>query len=65
MASIDQKVVSMVFDNSKFQGAVTNTLGMLQKLTQALKLDKAASGLGDISKAARNVDLSSCQISGE
>ena len=59
MASIDQKVVSMVFDNSKFQGAVTNTLGMLQKLTQALKLDKAASGLGDISKAARNVDLSS------
>ena len=59
MASIDQKVVSMVFDNSKFQGAVTNTLGMLQKLEQALKLDKAASGLGDISKAARNVDLSS------
>ena len=59
MSSIDQKVVSMVFDNSKFQGAVTNTLGMLQKLTQALKLDKAASGLGDISKAARNVDLSS------
>ena len=59
MSSIDQKVVSMVFDNSKFQGAVTNTLGMLQKLTQALKLDKAANGLGDINKAAKNVDLSS------
>lgn len=58
MTSIDQKVVSMVFDNSKFQGAVTNTLSMLQKLTQALKLDKAANGFGDINKAAKNVDLS-------
>lgn len=47
----------MVFDNSRFQGAVGNTLSTLKRLEQALKLDKASSGLEGISKAASQIDV--------
>ena len=57
MASIDQKVVSMTFDNSKFQGAVSATLGILKKLEESLKLDNASKGLDGITKAANQVDI--------
>lgn len=57
MASIDQKIVSMVFDNSRFRGAVDSTLGMLKKLEGALKLDKAANGFDKLGASAKKVDL--------
>lgn len=58
MASVDQKVVSMVFDNSRFQGAVAATLGTLKKLEQALQMGNASKGLEGVSKAASQINLS-------
>mgnify|MGYP003618214762 CR=1 FL=1 len=58
MASVDQKVVSMVFDKSRFQGAVAATLGTLKKLEQALQMGNASKGLEGVSKAASQINLS-------
>ena len=39
--SIDEKIVSMQFDNSKFESNAQQSISTLDKLKEALKLDKA------------------------
>ena len=56
--TIDERVVSMQFDNKQFESGVQTSLSTLDKLKKALKLDDAAKGLDGISAAARKCDLS-------
>ncbi len=58
MAIIDDKVVAMSFENSKFQSGVSQTLSALDKLKAALNFGKAGKGFDDLDAAAKKVDLS-------
>lgn len=56
--TIDEKVVEMRFDNKQFESGVRTSMSTLDKLKRALKLDDAAKGLDNISKSAKNFDVS-------
>lgn len=55
---IDERVVSMQFDNSKFEKNVSTTMSTLDKLKQKLNLDGAAKSFENIDSAAKKVNLS-------
>lgn len=52
---IDNKVVSMEFDNSNFERNVSTSLSTIEKLKQALNFKGAERGFDDISSAARKL----------
>ena len=56
--TIDEKVVSMQFDNRNFESNVKTSLSTLDKLKQSLHLKGASKGLEDVGAAAKNCDLS-------
>ena len=56
--TIDERVVSMQFDNKHFESNVQTSLSTLDKLKQRLNLTGAAKGFDNISAAARNVNMS-------
>lgn len=58
MANVDDKVVSMSFESSKFETGVSRTISALDKLKASLNFPNAGKGLSDISSAADKVDLS-------
>ena len=58
-ATIDDRIVSLEFDNDQFEKGVSESLTTLEKLKQSLKMDDAAKNLSAISDAGRKVDLSS------
>ena len=55
--TVDERVVSMQFDNRHFETNVKTTLSTLDKLKQSLKLDNASKGMNDVAEAARKCDL--------
>lgn len=57
-ASIDDKVVAMSFESSKFESGVHSTLSALDKLKAALHFPGAGKGLEEISAASKRLDLS-------
>jgi len=57
MASVDNRVVRMEFDNAVFQKKIADTLTSLSHLDKALKLTGATKGLTDVSAASKKVDL--------
>lgn len=56
---VDERVVSLEFDNQNFESNVATSLNTLDKLKQKLNLPGATQGLENVSKAASNVDLTS------
>ena len=56
--NIDERVVSMQFDNKHFEKNVQVTMGTLDKLKQKLNFKGATKGLEDINAAANKVDMS-------
>lgn len=58
MTSIDQRIVQMVFDNSKFESAVKTTMQTLDNLSSKLNLGKAAKGFNELDKASKSVTFS-------
>ena len=56
--TIDERVVSMQFDNRQFEKNVSHTMTTLGKLKQSLKFDGASKGLDDINSAAGKVNMS-------
>lgn len=59
MATIDDKVVAMSFESSKFESGVQNTIKALDQLKASLqKLPSSGKGLDDIGAAAKRIDLS-------
>src|SRR5580765_1280143 len=55
MATIDDKVVAMSFESSKFESGVNSSISAIEKLKAALKFDGASQGLSNIDKAASGV----------
>ena len=55
---VDERVVSLEFDNKQFESATQQTMSTLDKLKAALKFPSSSKGLDSISKAAKNVDFS-------
>lgn len=56
--TVDERVVSMEFDNSRFEKNVSTSLSTLDKLKRALRLDGAAKGLEEINTTAERIDMS-------
>ena len=56
--TIDEKVVSMQFDNKNFEANVSTSLSTLDKLKKKLNLDGASKGLENINSAVKNFDVS-------
>lgn len=54
---IDERVVEMKFDNSKFESNAQTTLSTIDKLKQALRFENASEGINEVSKAAGNLKL--------
>lgn len=56
--TVDERVVSMQFDNKHFESNVKTTMSTLDKLKKSLNLEKSAKGLENINSAAKNCNLS-------
>lgn len=56
--TIDEKVVSMQFDNAQFEKNVHTSMNTLNQLKQSLDLTGAAKGLEGINAAAKGFDMS-------
>ncbi len=56
--TVDERVVSMQFDNAKFEKNVQTSMRTLEKLKQSLNLKGAAKGLEGIDSASKKIDFS-------
>ena len=54
---VDERVVSMRFDNKQFESNVSTTMSTLDKLKQKLHLKDASKGLENVGTAAKNVNM--------
>jgi len=63
MASVDERIVSISFDNAKFEANIAKTIASLHKLNEALKLVGAVNGLKSIETASNNVKMTTAQTS--
>ena len=57
--AIDEKVVSMKFDNAQFEKNVSASMSTLDKLKKSLNLEGASKGLDSVNEAAKRCDFSS------
>ena len=55
--TVDERVVSMQFDNKKFEQNVQTTMKTLDRLKSKLNLKGAAKGLEDVDKATKKLDM--------
>ena len=56
---IDEKVVSMEFDNKRFEANVKTSMRTIDKLKRSLNFDSAAKGFESINKASKNMKIDS------
>ena len=54
---VDDRVVSMQFDNKNFESNVNTSLNTLEKLKSSLKLPGVAKGLKNVNAAAKDMDM--------
>lgn len=57
-STIDDRIVSLEFDNKQFEQGVSESLNTLEKLKNSLELDDAGKSLSKISDEAKKIDLS-------
>lgn len=57
MASIDERIVSMVFDNTKFESKAKVTMATLQALKSQLNFKKVDTGIEDVQKSIGGVNF--------
>ena len=55
--TVDERVVSMQFDNRQFESNVQTTMSTLDRFKQKLNLTGCAKGLTDIDSASKKVDM--------
>ena len=65
MSSVDQRVVQMKFDNSKFEQKAQSMLSTLDKLKEKLSFKNAGDGFSNIEQAANRIDLSGIATAAE
>ena len=56
--TIDERVVSMQFDNAQFEKNVSTSMSTLDKLKKSLNLEGASKGLENINSATKGFDIS-------
>lgn len=56
--TVDERVVSMQFDNSQFESNVQTSLGTISKLKESLNFKGASKGLDELSDTAKRFDMS-------
>lgn len=59
MSSVDERVVSMQFDNRQFESNVKTTMNTLDQLDEKLQFDGAGKGLENLGKIGNNFSLDS------
>lgn len=58
MATVDERIVSLKFDNAQFKSAASETIGVLEKLKTKFSFKDAATDIGDkINKSVGKVDF--------
>ena len=57
MSKLDERIVSMKFDNKQFEQGIKQTQASLKSFNDALNFDKATASLGAVSDAAKNVKM--------
>ncbi len=55
--TVDERIVSMQFDNKNFESNVRTSLSTLDKLKKSLHLEGASKGLENVNAAAKKVDM--------
>ena len=55
MATIDERVVSIKFNNGQFMSGIKESLAGIRSLDKGLQLDNATSGIAKVADAARNL----------
>ena len=55
---VDQRVVSMQFDNKQFESGVQTSMSTIEKLKQSLNFKDSAKSLEGISESAKKVNMS-------
>lgn len=58
MSDVDDRIVSIEFDNSRFESRISDTIRSLDKLTETLQMTDAIQGLTDVADAANRFDVS-------
>jgi hypothetical protein len=61
--SVDERVVSMKFDNKQFEDGAKESLGTLDKLKSSMNMEESAKSFSKIDAAANNVNLSGLEKS--
>lgn len=61
MATIEERIVSMKFNNSGFESGVRSTMGLLDRLKSALRLPGAATGIEEVNGAMGRFNISPIQ----
>ena len=56
--TVDERVVSMRFDNSQFEANVRTSMSTLDKLKQSLNFKGASKGLDNLNSSVKNVNMS-------
>ena len=56
--TVDERIVSMQFDNSQFEKNVSTSMSTLDKLKKSLNLEGAAKGLENVNATAKKFDIS-------
>ena len=56
---VDEKVVSLKFDNKQFEQGVSSTLSTLDRFKKALHFEGTSKGLENLSNKVKNVDMKS------
>ena len=56
--TVDERVVSMQFDNQQFEKNVKTSIDTINKLNKSLDLKGASKGLNEVNAAAKRVDMS-------
>ena len=55
--SIDERVVSMQFDNKQFESNAKTSMTTLERLKEKLNFSGAAKGLENVNSAAKNINM--------
>lgn len=55
--TVDERIVSMQFDNKQFEQETKRTMNTLDKLKEKLKFKESSKGMEDLSKSVKKVDF--------
>ena len=61
MPSIDERVVALKFDSSRFQAGVQTAISMLDRLKSAMNIGGKSKGLEDIQRQADSFSVSNVE----